>query len=407
MKTGITIFVIWVFTVSVVESNAQPQAGNTLQAPTPPMGWMTWNYFGEHINEDIIKEMANAMVSSGMLKAGYHYIMIDDGWQGGRDNKNNIIPDPVKFPSGIKALADYLHTMGIKIGIYSDAAPLTCAGYTASLNFEEQDAKTFASWGIDYLKYDYCNAPADSITAKIRYKRMADALAKSRRPIVFGICEWGSRKPWHWGANAGGNLWRTTGDIRDKWKTKPGNDGMGIMDIVDINAELYEYAGPGRWNDPDMLVVGLYGAKGPASDLGGVGCSDIEYQSQMSLWSIMAAPLIATNNLRDMNAETKMILMNDEVIAVNQDKRGTQAIRKINNATWQIFVKPLDNNDVAIAILNKSETVQHCQIDFKDLGLTDNFTIKDLWKHTIIGEGKNWNGNIGAHETKMFRLIRK
>jgi alpha-galactosidase len=347
------------------------------------------------------------MVSSGMLQAGYQYIFIDDGWQGGRDNKNNIIPDPVKFPSGIKALADYLHAKGIKIGIYSDAAPLTCAGYTASLNFEEQDAKTFASWGIDYLKYDYCNAPADSITAKTRYKKMADALGKSGRHIVFGICEWGSRKPWHWAGNAGGNLWRTTGDIRDKWKTKPGNDGMGILDIVDINAALYEYAGPGRWNDPDMLVVGLYGAKGPASDLGGVGCSDIEYQSQMSLWSIMAAPLIATNNLRDMNTETKRVLMNDEVITVNQDKMGRQAIRKINNDTWEIFVKPLDNKDVAIAILNKSGTVQNCQIDFKDLGLTDNFQIRDLWKHKIIGEGKSWDGNILAHETKMFRLIKK
>ena len=326
---------------------------------------------------------------------------------GGRDNKNNIIPDPIKFPSGIKTLADYLHARDIKIGIYSDAAPLTCAGYTASLNFEEQDAKTFASWGIDYLKYDYCNAPADSITAKARYKKMADALEKSGRQIVFGICEWGGRKPWHWAANAGGNLWRTTGDIRDKWKDKPNTDGMGILDIADINAELYEHAGPGRWNDPDMLVVGLYGAKGPASDLGGIGCSDIEYQSQVSLWSIMAAPLIATNNLRDMNAETKRILMNDEVIAINQDKMGRQAIRKINNETWDIFVKPLDNDDVAIAILNKSGTVQNCKIDFKDLGLTDNYHIKDLWMHKIIGKGKSWKGNILAHETKMFRLVKE
>lgn len=404
MKPCLTIFAVCILTLSVAEVNAQSPSGKAL---TPPMGWMTWNLFGEHINEGLIKEMADAMVSSGMLQAGYRYLIIDDGWQGGRDNKNNIIPDPVKFPSGIKALANYLHDRGIKMGIYSDAAPLTCAGYTASLNFEEQDAKTFASWGIDYLKYDYCNAPADSITAKARYKKMADALSKSGRQIVFGICEWGGRKPWHWAANAGGNLWRTTGDIRDKWKAKPNTDGMGILDIVDINAALYEYAGPGRWNDPDMLVVGLYGAKGPASDLGGVGCSDIEYQSQVSLWSIMAAPLIATNNLSDMNAETKRILMNDEVIAVNQDKLGRQAIRKINNETWDIFVKSLDNDDVAIAILNKSGTVQNCTIDFKDLGLTDSYNIKDLWMHKIIGKGKSWKGNILAHETKMFRLIKR
>jgi alpha-galactosidase len=386
---------------------AQSPASNTTKAATPPMGWMTWNYFGERINEGIIKEMADAMASSGMLKAGYQYIFIDDGWQGGRDNKNNIIPDPVKFPSGIKALADYLHAKGIKIGIYSDAAPLTCAGYTASLNFEEQDAKTFASWGIDYLKYDYCNAPGDSITAKTRYKKMADALVKSGRDIVFGICEWGSRRPWHWAADAGGHLWRTTGDVRDKWKNKPGSEGMGIMDIVDINATLNDYAGPGRWNDPDMLVVGLYGAKGPSGDLGGVGCNDIEYQSQMSLWSMMAAPLIATNNLKEMNEATKRILMNEEVIAINQDKLGKQATRKVNNDTWEIFVKPLNNNEAAIAILNKTETVQSTQVNFKDLGLTENYEIRDLWEHKAIGKGKNWKGSIQSHETKMFRLVKR
>jgi alpha-galactosidase len=386
---------------------AQSPASNATKAITPPMGWMTWNYFGERINEEIIKEMADAMISSGMLKAGYQYIFIDDGWQGGRDNKNNIIPDPVKFPSGIKALADYLHAKGVKIGIYSDAAPLTCAGYTASLNFEEQDAKTFASWGIDYLKYDYCNAPGDSATAKTRYTKMADALVKSGRDIVFGICEWGSRKPWHWAANAGGHLWRTTGDVRDKWKNKPGSEGMGIMDIVDVNATLHDYAGPGRWNDPDMLVVGLYGAKGPSGDLGGIGCSDVEYQSQMSLWSMMAAPLIATNNLKEMNEATKRILMNDEVIAVNQDKMGKQAIRKVNNDIWEIFIKPLDNNEVAIAILNKTETTQSTKIDFKDLGLMENYEIRDVWEHKTTGKGKSWKGSIQSHETKMFRLVKR
>jgi alpha-galactosidase len=404
MKTSLILFIIFMGTLPVSEVSAQSTTG---QALTPPMGWMTWNYFGEHINETLIKEMADAMVSSGMVKAGYRYLIIDDGWQGGRDNKNNIIPDPVKFPAGIKALADYLHDRGIKIGIYSDAAPLTCAGYTASLNFEEQDARTFASWGIDYLKYDYCNAPEDSMTAKARYKKMADALANSGRQIVFGICEWGSRKPWHWAANAGGNLWRTTGDIRDKWKARPDTEGMGILDITGINAPLHEYAGPGRWNDPDMLVVGLYGAKGPAADLGGTGCSDIEYQSQVSLWSIMAAPLIATNNLTGMNAETKRILMNEEVIAVNQDKLGRQGVRMINNDTLDIFVKPLENDEVAIAILNKSDTGQNCKIDFNKLGLTGNYQIRDLWMHKITGTGKGWKGNIGAHETKMFRLTKR
>ncbi|MGY0036723.1 glycoside hydrolase family 27 protein [Pedobacter sp. NJ-S-72] len=210
------------------------------------MGWITWNYFEDHIHENEIKEMADAMVSSGMVKAGYNYLLIDDGWQGGRDSRNNIIPDPKKFPSGIKALAAYVHARGIKLGIYSDAAPLTCAGYTGSLNFENQDAKTFASWDIDYLKYDYCGAPADAATAMIRYKAMGDALKNSGREIVFGICEWGDRNPATWAKAAGGNLWRTTADIRDKWKsvkswekqTDLHHIGAGILDIVDVNASL-------------------------------------------------------------------------------------------------------------------------------------------------------------------------
>ena len=199
------------------EGQVKSSSGEILAA-TPPMGWMSWNYFADNINEKELREMADAMVSSGMLEAGYKYLFIDDGWQGGRDNRNNIVADPDKFPSGIKALADYVHSKGLKLGIYSDAAQLTCAGYTASLNFEEQDAKTFAAWAVDYLKYDYCGAPADSATAVKRYKKMGDALRRSGRDIAFGICEWGDRKPWHWAANAGGQLWRTTADVRDKMR---------------------------------------------------------------------------------------------------------------------------------------------------------------------------------------------
>jgi len=195
-------------------------------APTPPMGWMSWNYLADKVNEKELREMADAMVASGMAKAGYQYIFIDDCWQGGRDNRNEMIPDPIKFPSGIKALAKYMHDRGLKLGIYSDAAPLTCAGFTASLGFEEQDAARFASWDIDYLKYDYCGAPVDSNTAKIRYQKMANALRKSGRDISFGICEWGDRQPWHWAAKAGGQLWRTTADIRDKWKMKDTENGV-------------------------------------------------------------------------------------------------------------------------------------------------------------------------------------
>jgi len=380
-------------------------AQDKLLAPTPPMGWMSWNFFADNINEKELKKMADAMVSSGMAKAGYNYIFIDDGWQGGRDNKNNMIADPVKFPSGIKALSKYMHDRGLKLGIYSDAAQLTCAGYTASLGFEEQDAKTFASWDIDYLKYDYCHAPPDSNTAKIRYKAMGDALKKSGREIIYGVCEWGERQPWYWAANTGGQLWRTTHDVRDKWKMRLTETwGMGILDILDINVKLHEYAGPGRWNDADMLIAGLYGKKGPTGDGGGTGCTDAEYQSQFSLWAMMNSPLYASNDLRNMNDATKKILLNDEVIALNQDALGKQAIKKISDSVWNVFVKPLANGDIAVAVLNRSNMLQTCNINFSELGLNDKYEIRDLWLHQIIGKGKKWKGTVLPHETKIFRL---
>ncbi|MDI3321039.1 glycoside hydrolase family 27 protein [Pinibacter soli] len=385
---------------------AQTSDRNKL-APTPPMGWMSWSFFAEKISEQGVKEMADAMVSSGMAQAGYKYIFIDDCWQGGRDNRNNIIPDPKKFPSGIKALADYVHSKGLKLGIYSDAAPLTCAGFTASLNFEEKDAKTFASWGIDYLKYDYCGAPEDSATAKLRYKKMADALSHSGRDIALGICEWGDRQPWNWAANAGGSQWRMAGDLRDKWQSKPGEPGMSIMQVVKTNGDLAAYAGPGHWNDPDMLMIGLYGVKGPSADLGGTGCTDVEYQSQMSLWSIMASPLIASNDLRNMSPQIKTILTNAEVIAIDQDVLGKQGIRKVSDEVWDIFVKPLANGDVAIAVLNKDNNARDTKINFVDLGINGKCLIRDLWAHANVGTASSWKGNVQAHETKMFRLTAK
>lgn len=407
----IIFLIAFVLQITNVFSQVKSSTGE-LMAKTPPMGWMTWNYFAENINEQAVKEMADAMVNNGMKEAGYEYIFIDDGWQGGRDNKNNIIPDPLKFPSGIKTLADYVHSKGLKLGIYSDAAPLTCAGYTASLGFEEQDAKTFASWGIDYLKYDYCNAPEDVVTAQTRYKTMADALRKSGRDIVFGICEWGNRKPWLWGANVGGQLWRTTADIRDKWSSdKPYKNqnelhrlGAGILDVIDVNADLHTYSGPGYWNDMDMLNAGLYGKKGPSGDLGGVGCTDVEYQTQMSMWCMMNSVLATSCDLRNLNVATKNILLNKDIIAINQDALGKQAERKIKNEVWNVFVRPLANGDFAVAILNRSNNNANYKLNFVDLGLADHYELYDLWQHKTVGKGKSWKGNVLSHETKVFRL---
>ena len=390
---------------SVCLCHIQAQGTRLDLAPTPPMGWMTWNLFQDRIDEQLIREMADAMVDGGFRDAGYEYIFIDDCWQGGRDNRNNLIPDPQKFPSGMKALADYVHDRGLKLGIYSDAAQLTCAGYTASLGFEEQDARTFASWGIDYLKYDYCGAPDDSATAHRRYRTMADALDKSGRSIVFGICEWGQHNAEVWAPEAGGSVFRTSGDVRDVWKDVTHQGGMGILDILNITAPLQPYARRGCWFDMDMLVVGLYGHGGPSSDLGGVGCTDAEYQTQMSLWAMMASPLAMSNDLRRMNDRTREILLNREVIAIDQDTLGEVAERKLTTGDMQVFVRRLSGNRHAVAVLNASDHDLPVRLNLADLGLTGRYTLRDVWQHKDIKKNaRQWQGTVESHETKVFVL---
>ena len=374
-------------------------------APTPPMGWMTWNMFKGDISEQLIKETADAMVESGLCDAGYKYVFIDDLWQGGRDNRNNIIPDPKKFPNGIKALADYVHSKGLKLGIYSDAAQLTCGGCTASYGFEEQDARTFASWGVDYLKYDYCNAPEDSATARLRYKTMADALSKSGRDIVLGICEWGQRNGEEWCEHVGGQLWRTSSDVRDMWKDILNQGGVGILDIINVTAPLSKQVRHGQWPDMDMLVVGLNGKGGPSSDLGGVGCTYTEYQTQMSMWCMMSSVLALSNDLRHLTPEDKRILLNKEIIAIDQDPLGKAAERVVNEAGHQVFVRPLANGSHAVAILNSGDKAQRLSVSFKQLGLTGKYTVRDVWQHRDIARGATkWGGKVQAHETKVFVL---
>ena len=374
-------------------------------APTPPMGWMTWNMFKGDISEQLIRETADAMVESGLRDAGYKYVFIDDLWQGGRDNRNNIIPDPKKFPNGIKALADYVHSKGLKLGIYSDAAQLTCGGCTASYGFEEQDARTFASWGVDYLKYDYCNAPEDSATARLRYKTMADALSKSGRDIVLGICEWGQRNGEEWCEHVGGQLWRTSSDVRDMWKDIVNQGGVGILDIINVTAPLSKQVRHGQWPDMDMLVVGLNGKGGPSSDLGGVGCTYTEYQTQMSMWCMMSSVLALSNDLRHLTPEDKRILLNKEIIAIDQDPLGKAAERVVNEAGHQVFVRPLANGSHAVAILNSGDKAQRLSVSFKQLGLTGKYTVRDVWQHRDIARGATkWGGKVQAHETKVFVL---
>ena len=373
-------------------------------AQTPPMGFMTWNKYKEDISEQLIRQIADKMAADGYAEAGYKYIFIDDAWQGGRDKRNNILPDPKKFPSGMKALADYVHSRGLLLGIYSDAAQLTCAGYTASYGFEEQDAKTFAQWGIDYLKYDYCHAPSDSAVAHKRYKKMADALQKSGRKITLGVCEWGQLNPEMWARQAGGSLWRVSYDVRDMWKDIVKQGGMGIIDIINITEPLYKYAGPGHWLDMDMLVVGLDGKGGPSSDLGGVGCTYVEYQTQMSMWCMFASPLAVSHDILNENAETRRILLNKEIIAINQDALGKVAHRVDFQGECRVYLRQLSGNRQALAIMNPSDKPQRVQLPLSIVGNAKEYNFIDVWEHKTTRQRKVWQGTLQPHETKVFTI---
>lgn len=319
------------------------------------------------------------MVKSGMKDAGYQYVVIDDCWQVSRDAVGNIVADPQRFPAGIKALADYVHSLGLKFGIYSDAGSKTCAGRPGGLGHEYQDALQYAAWGVDYLKYDWCNTTTQDAMAS--YANMRAALDASGRPIVLSICEWGKAKPWLWGREVGGNLWRTTGDIQDRWEGKkewsPGNCcSYGAADIVDAEADLYSYAGPGHWNDPDMLEVG------------NGGMTDLEYRSHFSLWAMLAAPLIAGNDLRDMRPEIHDILTNKEVIAVDQDPLGIQGKRVWKDGDREVWARPLQDGSRAVILLNRGSSEQEIGVAWRDIGYPEHLeaAVRDLWQHKEAGK---------------------
>jgi alpha-galactosidase len=393
-----------------------------LLALTPPMGWNSWNTFDINISDSLIRQIADSMVSTGMRDVGYQYINIDDLWQlADRDKNGKIQINMEKFPHGIKALADYVHSKGLKLGIYSDAANLTCGGVAGSYGYEDQDARDFADWGIDLLKYDYCNAPPSRDTAINRYRRMGKALRSTDRSIVFSICEWGEggipphgkaggRKPYEWAASVGGSYWRTTLDIRNVWLLDVYNAGSNsIMQIVDMNAPLAEYAGPGRWNDPDMLVVGIDPDKSTVVSHGGArGCTIEEYRSHMSLWCLMAAPLLAGNDIRNMSDDIKDILMNTELIAVNQDQLGKQAKKIRDDGETEVFAKPLADGSWAVGLLNRNDTADiNIRADWKELGITGEWNVRDLWKHENLGRfADNFGIAVKPHQCVVVRIYK-
>ncbi|HTS12898.1 MAG TPA: glycoside hydrolase family 27 protein [Candidatus Limnocylindrales bacterium] len=367
-------------------------------ALTPPMGWNSWNKFSCHVDEDVVKAAADAMVSSGMKDAGYQYVVIDDCWQVSRDANGNIVADPVKFPSGIRALADYVHSKGLKFGIYSDAGTKTCAGRPASRGHEYQDAMQYAAWGVDYLKFDWCNTGTQD--AEASYTTMAQALKATGRPIVFSLCEWGSHKPWLWGEKAGGNLWRTTDDIQDHWAGRmKWPDGSccsnGVLSILDLQVGLESYAGPGHWNDPDMLEVG------------NGGMTNAEDAAHFSLWCLLAAPLMAGNDLANMSPETKAILTNREVIAVDQDSLGHEGTRVWKDGDREVWSKQMADGSRAVILLNRGDGEQEITATWEQIGYPEhlNASVRDMWAHKDLGKFTgSYKATVPSHSVVMVTV---
>jgi alpha-galactosidase len=353
-------------------------------AQTPPMGWNSWNKFQTKIDDRIVRSIADAVATNGMKDAGYMYILIDDGWQWKRDDSGVLQPNP-GFPD-IKALADYVHSKGLKLGIYSSPGPKTCAGYVGSYNHEDLDAQTWAKWGIDYLKYDWCSAShvwKDS-DMKAVYQRMGVALQEVGRPIVFSLCQYGHQDVWKWGPRVGGNLWRTTGDISDHWAS--------MSKIGFSQSELAPYAAPGHWNDPDMLEVG------------NGGMSAVEYRTHFSMWALLAAPLIAGNDLRAMTPEIQEILLNKEVIAVDQDSLGKQGTRISKDGDTEVWSKALNGGDYAVALFNRGEQPAQVAVNWSLLGFNSDVQVRDLWKHADLGKSKTqFATEVPSHGVFLLR----
>ncbi|QNI37755.1 glycoside hydrolase family 27 protein [Edaphobacter albus] len=363
-------------------------------ARTPPMGWNSWNKFGcKGINEKVVRETADQMASNGMKDAGYEYVVIDDCWQTGRDAQGNIVVDAEKFPSGIKALADYIHSKGLKFGIYTDAGTMTCAKRPGSIGHEYQDARQYAAWGVDYLKEDWCNTlPGQN--SESSYTLMREALKAAGRPIVFSICEWGSTKPWLW-AGAIGNLWRATPDIQDCWDCKRNWGGGGLTQIFDLMDGIESYSGPGHWNDPDMLEVG------------NGGMTTDEYKTHFSMWAMWSAPMLAGNDIANMSSDTKEILLNKDVIAIDQDPLGQQARRVKKTADFDIWSKQLADGGRAVALVNRGKTPTKITASWTDIGYPDSLTasVRDLWtKKEEKAVRGSFSAEVPSHGVVMVRV---
>ncbi|HZT71078.1 MAG TPA: glycoside hydrolase family 27 protein [Terriglobia bacterium] len=352
-------------------------------AKTPPMGWNSWNHFGCKITDSIVRAQADAMVSSGMKAAGYEYVNIDDCWEGRRDSQGFIHPNS-KFPD-MKSLAEYVHSKGLKLGIYSSPGPKTCAGYEGSYGHEQQDAETYAKWGIDYLKYDWCSAryvyqPEQFPAA---FEKMHQALLSTGRPIVYSIH--GRGRVWAWARSVGANLWRTTGDIKDDYNR--------MIAIGFGQSGLAQFAGPGHWNDPDML------------EIGNGGMTAGEYRTHMSLWCLLAAPLITGNDLTRMSAETLAILTNPEVIAIDQDPLGVEGHRVWEEGPLEIWIKPLADGSKAVGLFNREQSTIRITVKFSDIGIGERATVRDLWARRDLGTFTgSYSADVEHHGVVLIKV---
>lgn len=377
-------------------------------AQTPPMGWNSWNHFACEIDENLIKETARAMAENGMRDAGYVYVNMDDCWHGERDAHGFIQPDPVRFPSGIKALADYVHGLGMKLGIYSDAGKYTCQGKPGSQGYEYQDALQYARWEVDYLKYDWCNTGNGDFQRKPQeaYTTMRDALKAAGRPVVFSMCEWGLSKPWTW-AKEVGHLWRTTGDIINCWNCEAGHgtwSSLGILPILDLQKKLRVHSGPGYWNDPDMLEVGNLPTLG-------------ENRAHFIMWAMLNAPLIVGTDVRELEEDILSLLTNEEIISLNQDKLGIQGLPMRTTPDLEYWIKPLENGDWGFAILNRSDAKMSLTFDWKNEVFEDDHSgqktvfkenkmkVRDLLDHVDLRDtGNALKIVLPARDARVYRL---
>lgn len=391
---------MWIFGLVGALSCPRAFSSENGLALTPPMGWNSWNAFQLAIDEGKIRATADIMAENGMKDAGYQYVVVDSGWKAkARDADGRLAADPVKFPSGMKALADYVHARGLKFGIYTDAGSEDCdSGAPGSMGHEEKDARTFAEWGVDYVKEDWCHS--DGLDAKTVYDKMSHAIQETGRPMVFSLCEWGDNKPWLWAAPMA-NMWRTTGDGKDCWDcggetaSKKGGYPRGWTRILDAQVGLEKYAGPGHWNDPDLLLVGLSGLTAE------------EARAHFSLWAILAAPLMASCDLASTTPLTAEIFKNREVIAIDQDVLGKQGTRISPPGIHEIWLKELKDGDHAVTLFNRSSSDATLDLSPREAGFGDgrSMKVRDVWQHKDLGVFRNgYSVRVHAHGVVLLRI---